>query len=225
MKPWLLTAGVGLLMLFIAAGTVRSGLLLRSWTPRHNLLLSLPDNALRLALIGLCLVLGLTLGPGRRGLGWEVADLPIGLGAGIVLALALSLAGASLASRYGVDVYANRMVRLILPVDRREWAGVLVALLPAAALEELLFRWLPLAGLAWLVPPWWLLWPLALFFGLLHWPQGWWGVAGTALAGLAFSFLFLATGSLWPPLVAHYVVNLSQLLVARLAGLEPLRSA
>ncbi len=116
------------------------------------------------------------------------------------------------------------MLQCILPDGRAEWRGVLLALLPAAALEELLFRSLPLGGLGWLLAPEWLLWPLALCFGLLHWPQGGWGVVGTTLAALALSWLFLATRSIWAPLAAHYVMNLVQLLLAKRLGLEPLRS-
>jgi uncharacterized protein len=115
-------------------------------------------------------------------------------------------------------------VQVILPTNRREWLGVLPALLLAAALEELLFRWLPLAGLAQVIPPQWLLWPLALFFGLLHWPQGSWGVAGTTIAAIYLALLFLLTGSIWPPLVAHYLMNLSQLILAQKSGLRPLRA-
>jgi membrane protease YdiL (CAAX protease family) len=117
------------------------------------------------------------------------------------------------------------MLRCILPASPREWVLVLLALWPAAALEELLFRSLPLGGLGWIVSPWWLVWPLALFFGFLHWPQGSWGVAGATLVAILLSWLFLATGSLWPPLIAHYTFNLSQLVVARWSGLKPLRAA
>jgi len=102
---------------------------------------------------------------------------------------------------------------------------VLMALLPAAALEELLFRSLPLGGLTWLVPPWWLMWPLALFFGLLHWPQGAWGVVGTTLAAIVLSLLFLATGSIWAVLAAHYIFNVLQIVAAQWMGLQPLRAA
>ncbi len=99
-----------------------------------------------------------------------------------------------------------------------------LALLPAAALEELLFRSLPLGGLAWLIEPQWLMWPLALFFGLLHWPQGGWGVTGTTLAAIMLSLLFLATGSIWPPLATHYVMNVLQVAVAVRTGVRPLRT-
>jgi uncharacterized protein len=147
-----------------------------------------------------------------------------GLAAGLALALSLMVLGYATVHYWGQGVHSPRIVRYILPVNRREWVGVSLALLPAAALEELLFRSLPLAGLSWLISPWILLWPLALFFGLLHWPQGWWGVAGTTLAAIALSLLFLATGSFWIALVAHYVANLVQLLIARITGVQPLRA-
>jgi membrane protease YdiL (CAAX protease family) len=225
-QTWLFSIGLALLMAFVATGTIRSGRLLRDWTPPHNLLLSWPDNLLRLALVGLCLALGLGLGPGPEALvlAHLGTDILVGLIAGTLLAVLLGLTGALAVRRWGMEIYSNRMVQVILPINRREWLGVLPALLLAAALEELLFRWLPLAGLAPVIPPQWLLWPLALFFGALHWPQGWWGVAGTTIAALYLALLFLLTGSIWPPLVAHYVMNVSQLVLAQRSGLRPLRA-
>ncbi len=211
----------------VAAGTVQSGLLLRRWTPPFNLLLTWPDNLLRLGLIALCIALGRWLGPGPAALGWDTGGLPAqllwGAGLGLALAVTLSLGGWLAARRWGEDIYSNKMVQCILPLNGKEWLGVLLALLPAAALEEMLFRSLPLGGLTWLLSPWWLLWPLSLFFGLLHWPQRWWGVAGTALAGVALSLLFLATGSIWIPLAAHYVMNVSEIVLARWTGIDALR--
>jgi membrane protease YdiL (CAAX protease family) len=216
-------------MLLVAASTVRSGLLLREWTPPFNLLLSWPDNLLRLGLIIVCLVLGLSIGPGSSALhlatGGILGDLLLGLAAGAILTLLLGLGG-SLATRWwGRSIYSNRVLECIMPIDGSEWAGVLPALFLAALLEEVLFRWLPLAGLAAPVSPWWLIWPLAIFFGLLHWPQGWWGVIGTGLAGIVLSMLFLLTGSIWPPLFAHYTMNVAQLVLARLTGVRPARGS
>ena len=118
----------------------------------------------------------------------------------------------------------DRLLRCIIPANRREWLLVLLALLPAAAVEELLFRSLPLGGLAGLIAPGWLLWPLALCFGLLHWPQGGWGVVGTTLAAIAFSLLFLAMQSIWAPLAAHYVMNVAQMVLAHRLGMRPARA-
>jgi uncharacterized protein len=224
----LFLAGLLLLMALVAVGTVRTGRLLRNWTPSFNPLLSLPENALRLGLIGVCIVLGYVFGPGPAALGWQTThigrDLVIGVIFGIAMAGFFALAGQAAVRRWGPEVYDDRVLRSILPLSRRERPGVALALLPAAVLEELLFRSLPLGGLGWFVAPHWLMWPLAVFFGLLHWPQGGWGVAGTTLAAILLSLLFLATGSIWPPLVAHYVMNVLQVAVAVRTGVRPLRA-
>jgi membrane protease YdiL (CAAX protease family) len=178
--PWIFTAGVVSLIALVCYTMVRSGLALRSWTPRSNLLLSLPDNVARLAMLAFCILLGLTVGPGPEALGWSVSpsllgrDLVLGVAVGLVWAAALNLGGKLALRWWGPEVFSSKVLRCMLPIGGWEWVGVLLALLPAAALEEMLFRSLPLGGLAWLVPPWWLLWPLALLFGFLHWPQGGW---------------------------------------------------
>jgi membrane protease YdiL (CAAX protease family) len=229
--PWIFAAGVAALIAFVSYTTVRSGLALRSWTPRTNVLLSLPDNIARLAMLALCILLGLTVGPGPEALGWSVSpsrlgqDLVLGVASGLVMAAALNLGGQLAVRRWGPEVFSSKLLQCMLPINGKEWAGVLLALLPAAALEEMIFRSLPLGGLAWLVPPWWLLWPLALLFGLLHWPQGGWGVAGAAISAVMLSLLFLATGGIWAPLAAHYTMNVCQFVLAKLSGVEPLRGA
>jgi membrane protease YdiL (CAAX protease family) len=60
-------------------------------------------------------------------------------------------------------------------------------------------------------PAWALVLCAGVIFGLLHLPQGAWGMTGAALAGVLFGALFLASGSLLLPLAAHYVVNVVQL--------------
>jgi membrane protease YdiL (CAAX protease family) len=224
----LFLAGLVALMALVAVSTVRTGRLLRTWTPPFNPLLSLPENAVRLALIAVSIGLGLAFGPGPAALGWQTThiwrDLALGAAFGAAMAGFFALAGGAAVRWWGPEVYDDRLLRCILPVTRRERPRVALALLPAAALEELLFRSLPLGGLTWLIAPHWLMWPLALFFGLLHWPQGEWGVAGTTLAAIILSLLFLATGSIWPPLAAHYMMNLLQVAVAVRAGMRPLRA-
>lgn len=225
---WTFLGGLLILWVGVAFTTVRTGLLLRGWTPPFNPLLSLPENMVRLALIGLCVLLGATWGPGATALGWQMpyalAEAGLGAGAGLLLASSLTGAGWLVVRRWGPAVYDNKLLRVILPRQCREWPGVLSALLPAAALEELLFRSLPLGGLSWLIPGHWLLWPLALGFGLLHWPQGGWGVVGATVAAIAFSVLFLATGSMWAPLAAHYVMNVIQVVLASVSGIKPART-
>jgi membrane protease YdiL (CAAX protease family) len=224
---WLFAITLAALIGLVSVGTIRSARLLREWTPPFNPLLSPADNAVRLGLCAVCFVLGAALGPDLPALGWTIdrlaTDLVAGVVAGAALAAALIGVGQWAVRRWGEGTYAPTLIQHILPINRREWAGVMVALLPAALVEELLFRSLPLGGLGWLAPPSVLLWPLALAFGLLHWTQGSWGLIGTTLAGIAFSWLFLATGSLWTPLAAHYVVNVLQVVTAAQTGLRPIR--
>jgi len=216
-----LTAAMGWL-------TVQSGRLLQRFIPQTNLLLLLPDNLARLFLILVCVIIGITTGPGIETLGWRtdrlLADFGLGAVAGLLLAPAIVWAGNYVVTRWGDGVYDNRLLRAIVPVDRREWIGVVLALLPAAFVEELLFRSMPLAGLTWLISPWVMMWPLALVFGLLHWAQGEWGVVGTTLLGLALSILFLWSGSIWVSLAAHWMLNVVEITLARRRGLRPLRA-
>ena len=93
-------------------------------------------------------------------------------------------------------------------------APVLLALFPAVLVEELLFRSLLLGGFRQFLPVWALVVSTALLFGWMHSPQGHLGMTMTAAVSLLLAGLFLWRGSLLSPLVAHYVVNLLQLLVA-----------
>lgn len=221
-------AALALLMLGLGLATWYSGRLLRHFIPPQNVLLTLPDTAFRLLLILLCVALGAVLGPGPAALGWGVTNLPsdalIGLLAAAVLTPAFTWAGQAVVGRWGPQVYDNRLLRAIVPANQREWAGVVVALLPAALLEELLFRSLPLGGLAWAIAPWVLMWPLSLLFGLMHASQGQWGVVGTALMGLMLAVLYLWTGSVWTPVVAHWLLNVIEVTLAQRQGLRPLRA-
>jgi membrane protease YdiL (CAAX protease family) len=211
-----------LLTLILLAGigwiTYQTARLLRVWTPDSNLLLAPAENALRLGLIVLCIGLGLLSGLPPVVLGWTWDDAGAAIGWGVVAGVALSLllTGASVLAlrRWGQTIYSPLVVLNILPASRREWLLVLLALFPAVLLEELLFRSLLVGGLSPLAPAWLLVIGISLLFGLLHTPQGALGVAGTALAGLVLSLLFLWQGSLLAPLVAHYTANALQLVQA-----------
>ena len=116
---------------------------------------------------------------------------------------ALLLAGAWLMERAvpGFRRTSKRLERLVRDL-RLPPGGALLAALVSGVSEELFFRgWLlPTAGL------WW----QALAFMLLH-PAGRSGLSYTAytgVAGLVFGAVTLATGSLWPALIAHVGVNL-----------------
>ena len=132
----------------------------------------------------------------------SVLAWPALLGAGLATAAAL-LAGAWALERTvpGFRRTSRRLERLVRDLRLPPW-GTLLAATVSGVSEELFFRgWLlPTAGL----------WLQALLFMLLH-PAGRSGLSYTlytGVAGLAFGALTLATGSLWPAIVAHVAVNL-----------------
>jgi membrane protease YdiL (CAAX protease family) len=94
--------------------------------------------------------------------------------------------------------------------DERRWTALLAA--NAGPSEELFFRlMLPLlatlatgnAVLAFAAS--------ALIFGAVHFYQGWAGIIGTTLGGALFTGLYLATGTIWVPVVLHSLMNLNTL--------------
>jgi len=94
--------------------------------------------------------------------------------------------------------------------DERRWTALLAA--NAGPSEELFFRlMLPLlatlatgnALLAFAAS--------ALVFGAVHFYQGWAGIVGTTLGGALFTGLYLATGSIWVPVLLHSLMNLNTL--------------
>lgn len=213
---------------FIGWSTYQTDRLLRQWQPDRNLLLLPAENALRVGLVALCLGLGWLSGLPPQTLGWAsnapLVDAGIGIGIGVGLSLVLTAVSTAAVRRWGRSIYSPAVMLNVLPANRLQWVGVLLALVLVAALEELLFRSLLLGGLSPVLPVWLLVPVLALVFGLMHLPQGRLGVAGTALAGLLFSLAFLWRSSLLVPLVAHYVADVLQLVQAsrrrqELAGL------
>ena len=200
---------------FIGWSTYQTDRLLRVWRPDRNLLLVPAENALRIGLVLVCAGLGWLSRLPPATLGWVPADpagdMLAGVLAGIALSLAITAAANWAIARWGQAIYSPLVILNVLPRNRREGLLILLALVPSIALEELLFRSLLLGGLSPLLPAWLLVIPVSAVFGLFHLPQGRLGVAGTALAGIAFSLLFLWRGSLLAPLIAHYVADVLQL--------------
>lgn len=211
-------AGTLILTIFIAWATYHSAEMLKQVKVDFNLLLLPAENLLRVGLVITCLILGWASGLSREQFGWishtPLADTAIGLGTGILVQLPLNALTNWALMRFGPQIYSPLVIRSILPRQRDEWAPVLLALFPAVLVEELLFRSLLLGGLKMFFPVSALVAGTALLFGWMHSPQGRLGMVITAAVSLLLAGLFLWRGSLLPPLLAHYVVNLLQLLVA-----------
>lgn len=205
---------------FIAWMTYRSHLLLKEFRPDFNLLLSLPETIARLILVGFCLFLAWLSGLPAAELGLTVRNLwwslSLGFGLGLLIQLIVSLITLQAIKYFGPGIYSSWLIRNILPRNRNEWLLVVLAFLPPVAMEELLFRTLLIGLFQTIIPLPLLILVTSVIFGLMHQPQGRLGMIGAGAINIVFCLLFLWTGELLIPLVAHYTVNLLQVVAASL---------
>lgn len=203
---------------WIGYNTYATARLLRTWRPPSNPLLHPLETAVRLALIAACIGLGWLSGLDRAVLGWTAADpgaqIVLGVLGGILLGAVFLVGTRWVVKRTGERYYSPLVLDLIVPKDRREFLFTTLAMVTVVLLEELLFRSLLIGGMTPLLPGPFLVLGVGIVFGLLHSPQGTWGMAGAALAGVILGALFLLAGSLLLPCIAHYTANMVQVSVA-----------
>ena len=206
------------LVAFLSYGTYATARLLRTWQPDRNLLLLPAENLLRLVLIALCIILGYLSGAPLAQLGWVFPAIGQQLLWGTVWGsgLAFFFYGSTkwLVRVTGQRFYSSVVIQAITPRNRRELLLVLLVMAPVVLVEELLFRSLLIGGFALLLPLPLLLIGWSVLFGLLHAPQGVWGMLGAGLGGLLLGILFVVQGSILLPIVAHYVTNCVQVIQA-----------
>jgi membrane protease YdiL (CAAX protease family) len=219
---WLFVVLTLLLAGFVAYATVRSARLLQHWPADVNPLLLPSENLLRLLLIAVCAGLGRLSGLPPSRLGWRfdhaLAYTLWGIVAGLILAALYVVLTRRLVAATGARYYRTTMLRLIVPRTRRQLVAVLLVMVSVVLVEEMLFRSLLIGGLAPVAPVPWLVLASGLIFGALHSPQGRWGMLATALAGIGLGWALVETGSLILPLVAHYVTNSAQIVLAYRLG-------
>lgn len=215
---WLFTILTLGLVAFLSYGTYATARLLRTWQPDRNLLLLPAENLLRLVLIAVCIILGYLSGVPLAQLGWVFPAIGHQLLWGVVWGsgLALFFYGSTkwLVNATGQRFYSSVVIQAITPRSRRELWLVLLVMVPVVLVEELLFRSLLIGGFALLLPLPLLLIGWSVLFGLLHAPQGIWGMLGAGLGGLLLGTLFVVQGSILLPIVAHYVTNCVQVIQA-----------
>ncbi|MDI9548722.1 MAG: CPBP family intramembrane metalloprotease [Chloroflexota bacterium] len=217
-RYWLFVALTLALTALIGLATYRTARLLQHWRPDRNLLIMPAENVLRLTLIAACIGLGLLSGLEPEALGWVFTNWQTAMWQGIVwggaLAFVFYFATRWVHDRSGERFYSPVVLHAVVPRSRRELVGVAAAMAGVVLLEELLFRSLLLGGLAPLVPVGWLIVLAGAGFGLLHLPQGVWGIAGATVAGILLGSLWLSSGTILAPIIAHYVTNMAQIIQA-----------
>jgi membrane protease YdiL (CAAX protease family) len=124
----------------------------------------------------------------------------------LIVAALLSMSGAG---RGDVSLNYARAIRPVIPNDAIDWCWFVAVAATAAICEEFLYRGYALTQIAALTH--------SIFagvvissiaFGLGHAYQGRIGMAGTAITGVLYAALFLASGSLVPCMLAHFMQDM-----------------
>ena len=206
-----------LITLIVGYGAYRTARLLQVWKPEENLLLLPAENALRAVVLVICLMLGRGSGLSLETLGWQFHNAGTQLLTGALSGLGLAVLFVGMGrvvSRYTDTRFYRSILELVVPRNRREATLLPVALLLSVLFEEVLFRSLLIGGLSPLFPVSWLIIGFSIVFGLLHSPQGVWGIVGAGTAGALFGVMFVWQQSILTPLAAHFVANGVQIWLA-----------
>jgi membrane protease YdiL (CAAX protease family) len=126
---------------------------------------------------------------------------------GLILA-AFLLLGGFLIFRRAAGISEAPILDLLLPETGREKIVFVVLSFSAGLGEEVAYRGFLIPALTLVFGS---VWGAALLsslvFGILHAYQGWLGVVRTALLGLVLAAAFVVTGSLWPAIIAHAMLD------------------
>jgi membrane protease YdiL (CAAX protease family) len=183
-------------------------------------------NVVRKWALAIPVALAPFLWPGLRpedlGLVWPSgAELSVAVGAtlGLAVLLAFSVVQVSRMLQSGRTVGGLQRVRGLVPRTRAEQAWAWAAFTSAAIVEELVMRGLLFAagrslGLATVV----VLLATSALFGLAHLYQGGAAIIATGMLGAVFGALLWLTGSLYPAIAVHFLVDARALLILQVVG-------
>ena len=162
-----------------------------------------------------------------QGRGWADLGFRMPAGWGFWAALALAAGFAVFVGRQRVNLVREtddearatvlahlEPLRPLLPHTRRELVHFSALSITAGICEEVLFRGFVIWYLRALVPPVPAILVASLLFGMAHAYQGTRGVGQTALVGLGMAILYVASGSLWVPMLLHAFIDLNSGLLA-----------
>jgi uncharacterized protein len=143
--------------------------------------------------------MGLAKVPWQRLVPWTLA----------LSAVALLVMGYFLVLRRAVGVRESPLLIQLLPRTRQEKVVFALLSLAAGVGEELAYRGFLVPTLALLLgSEWGAAAASSAVFGVLHAYQGWLGMIRTAVLGLLLAASLVLSGSLWPAVVAHAILDL-----------------
>jgi uncharacterized protein len=177
--------------------------------PRLGLYLSAVISQWLLTVVGLAVVFLVARKVFVRGFATMPLVPLLKSSAGIALAAILALTLVILGERRGWLPRESDLIYLLVPQTPREKVWAVLIISPTAAFcEEFLYRgflltqmhdWLHSLLWAWVVS--------SIAFGLAHCYQGWSGMARAALLGALLAYPVVHWGSLYPAMLAHWMID------------------
>lgn len=143
-------------------------------------------------------------------------DLRLALGLAVVIAgvvlLVLQIRQIRVADKAGVDKLANQLgdLAIIVPRTKNELTLFYGVSVTAGIVEEFLWRGVLIWYLSQYMPIWAAAAISTIGFAVGHSYQGLAHVPGILFIGTVFAGLYLLTGSIWPPIVLHILVDIFQ---------------
>jgi len=179
----------------------------------------------------------LELASSSFGMWWHSAlvhlnkEILIGMGIGIGISVAAIVVALKLANRRAARAPKPALkqsklfpdVSYLLPISGRERALFALVALAAGVCEEIVFR-------GWLLSVfheslnlngWTMVLSASICFGLAHYYQGVAGIVVTSVLGLVFCGLYVGSGTLLVPIIAHVLVDLRWAVFPSMPGITP----
>ncbi len=148
------------------------------------------------------------LGAGHVGaLGWWIGIVIAAVGCGLLLFQTVFVLRSD--ERIARARAQIEPLRSVVPVSPREGRVFAWLSITAGICEEILYRGFMIVYLGAYVPLWLAVVMSSLIFGFGHAYQGVSGVLKTGTVGAVAAGLFLLTGALWTPIVAHAFIDLN----------------
>ena len=160
---------------------------------------------------------------------WRFYDRPIaelgftasvGVGFWIGLAVSIVVVAYLIYAWYGMGRADNETRRKLresfgelshfMPQTTTDYRRFIAVSITAGIVEEIIYRGFVLWYLSTFMPLWGAVIVSSMFFGIAHSYQGPMGAVRTGLVGFAFAILYVGTGSIWIPIVAHALLDIFQ---------------
>jgi len=113
---------------------------------------------------------------------------------------------------FSSDEYKSKISKAIIPKTKKEKRMFLGVCLTAGIAEEIVYRGFSIFILASVFPNlsiYIIVFLSAILFGFIHFYQGVKGLIATTIIGLIWGLLYITTGSLILPIIAHFANNYS----------------